>query len=282
MSQRLASRQGRRPLRKSPPQIPTGDRLRNRTQDSELRFRICGRQTDPNGRIKPFTPKPAAPTAKSNPPHDIGVEPHVSHLAPTTPPKKQVAPPVSRWRHSMGSLHVQRYLRRATRPALRSSAGTNFAASGVPSPVIGAVSQLIAGVRRMIRDIPDCVAAATAVCRAHDHADPGRPRIVWNDEAARADPVDGLVTDAVRLLAELSEQELGEAAATRWAAACQIKPSAGRAWLAHWRLAGASLLRGSSHCLSTLQVRRNEDHRSARRVGPPHRRALRAASSPAR
>ena len=75
------------------------------------------------------------------------------------------------------------------------------------------VTQLIAAVRRVIRDVPGGAAAAAAVCRAHDYADPGKPRIAWNDEAARADLVDALVTDAVRLLAELPEQELGKQAA---------------------------------------------------------------------
>jgi hypothetical protein len=75
------------------------------------------------------------------------------------------------------------------------------------------VTQLIAAVRRVIREVPGGAEAAAAVCRAHDYADPGKPRIAWNDEAARADLVDALVGDAVRLLAELPEQELGEAAA---------------------------------------------------------------------
>jgi DDE family transposase/transposase-like protein DUF772 len=75
------------------------------------------------------------------------------------------------------------------------------------------VTQLVAAVRRVIREVPGGAAAATAVCQAHDYTDPGKPAIAWNDEAARAELVDALVTDAVRLLAELPEQELGEAAA---------------------------------------------------------------------
>jgi IS5 family transposase len=75
------------------------------------------------------------------------------------------------------------------------------------------VTQLVAAVRRVIRDVPGGAEAAATVCRAHDYTDPGKPRIAWNDEAARAELVDALVTDAVRLLAQLPEQELGEAAA---------------------------------------------------------------------
>jgi len=68
-------------------------------------------------------------------------------------------------------------------------------------------------VRRVIREVPGGAQAAAAVCRAHDYTDPGKPQIAWNDQAARAELVDALVTDAVRLLAELPEQDLGEAAA---------------------------------------------------------------------
>jgi hypothetical protein len=73
------------------------------------------------------------------------------------------------------------------------------------------VTQLVAAVRRVIREVIGGAAAAGAVCRAHDYTDPGKP--AWNDAAARAGLVDALVTDAVRLLAELPGQELGEAAA---------------------------------------------------------------------
>jgi len=75
------------------------------------------------------------------------------------------------------------------------------------------VTQLVAAVRRVIREVPGGAQAAAAVCRAHDYTDPGKPQIAWNDQAARAELVDALVTDAVRLLAELPEQDLGEAAA---------------------------------------------------------------------
>jgi hypothetical protein len=40
-------------------------------------------------------------------------------------------------------------------------------------------------------------------CTAHDYGDPGKPKIAWNDEAARAALVDALVTDALNLLGHL-------------------------------------------------------------------------------
>jgi hypothetical protein len=54
---------------------------------------------------------------------------------------------------------------------------------------------------------------AGAWCTAHDYADPGKPKIAWNDEAARAALVDALVTDALNLLAHLPRQRLSEQAA---------------------------------------------------------------------
>jgi hypothetical protein len=75
------------------------------------------------------------------------------------------------------------------------------------------VTQLIAAVRRVIREVPGAAEVVAARCTAHDYADPGKPKIAWNDETARAVLVDGLVTDARNLLEYLPEQERGEQAA---------------------------------------------------------------------
>jgi IS5 family transposase len=75
------------------------------------------------------------------------------------------------------------------------------------------VTQLIAAVRRVIREVPSASEVAGQWCTAHDYADPGKPRISWDDEAARAALVDALVTDALNLLEHLPEQQLGERAA---------------------------------------------------------------------
>lgn len=72
------------------------------------------------------------------------------------------------------------------------------------------VTQLVAAVRRVIRDVPGSDEVAARWCTAHDYSDPGKPRIAWNDEKARTDLVDALVTDAVNLLGRLPEQQLGE------------------------------------------------------------------------
>jgi IS5 family transposase len=75
------------------------------------------------------------------------------------------------------------------------------------------VTQLIAAIRRVIREVPGASEVADARCTAHDYRDPGKPRIAWNDEQARAVLVDALVTDALGLLAHLPGQQLSGQAA---------------------------------------------------------------------
>ena len=71
------------------------------------------------------------------------------------------------------------------------------------------VTQLIAAIRRVRRDVPGAPEVIARVCTGHDYDDPGKPVIAWNDEAARARLVDDLVGDAHRLLGHLPVQELG-------------------------------------------------------------------------
>jgi hypothetical protein len=75
------------------------------------------------------------------------------------------------------------------------------------------VTQLVAAIRRVIREVPGAKSVAEAHCRAHDYTDPGKPRIAWDDAAARTALVDALVRDAVNLLGHLPDAELGPAAA---------------------------------------------------------------------
>lgn len=75
------------------------------------------------------------------------------------------------------------------------------------------VTQLIAAIRRVRREVPGAVEVVAVQCRAHDYDDPGKPAIAWNDEQARADLVDALVGDAHRLLGHLPDQQLGPKAA---------------------------------------------------------------------
>jgi hypothetical protein len=75
------------------------------------------------------------------------------------------------------------------------------------------VTQLIAAIRRVAREVAGAAETVAAVCTAHDYTDPGKPAIAWDDQAARAALVNALVGDAHRLLGYLPEQELGPTAA---------------------------------------------------------------------
>jgi hypothetical protein len=76
------------------------------------------------------------------------------------------------------------------------------------------VTQLIAAVRRVRHDVPGAAAVVASVTSAHDYDDPGKPKIAWNDQAAREQLIDALVRDALAVLAELTkvEQPKGPAA----------------------------------------------------------------------
>jgi IS5 family transposase len=75
------------------------------------------------------------------------------------------------------------------------------------------VTQLIAAIRRVRREVPVAAEVIAEHCSAHDYDDPGKPAIAWNDKTARDQLVDALVSDAHRVLGHLPEQELGPRAA---------------------------------------------------------------------
>jgi hypothetical protein len=68
------------------------------------------------------------------------------------------------------------------------------------------VTQLVASIRRVARTLPGGseLVAATATTSGHDYSRPGKPAIAWDDEAARAALVDGLVRDARAVLAAIA------------------------------------------------------------------------------
>ena len=45
------------------------------------------------------------------------------------------------------------------------------------------VTQLIAAIRRVSREVPGAAEVVAAHCTAHDYTDPGKPRIAWDDRA---------------------------------------------------------------------------------------------------
>jgi IS5 family transposase len=75
------------------------------------------------------------------------------------------------------------------------------------------VTQLIAIIRKVRREVPGADVVVAQRCSAHDYDDPGKPQIAWDDSDARAALVDALVRDALRLLDVVSTWELDDAAA---------------------------------------------------------------------
>ena len=75
------------------------------------------------------------------------------------------------------------------------------------------VTQLIAAVRRVRREVPGAADLIAGRCRSHDWDDPGKPPIAWDDKAARNALVSALVNDANTIVDALSGAKLDEPAA---------------------------------------------------------------------
>jgi Transposase DDE domain/Transposase domain (DUF772) len=69
------------------------------------------------------------------------------------------------------------------------------------------ITQLIAAIRRVGREVPGAAEVITARCGAHDYNDPGKPAIAWDDKQARQVLVSALVADALTLLGAVSVAE---------------------------------------------------------------------------
>jgi hypothetical protein len=75
------------------------------------------------------------------------------------------------------------------------------------------VTQLIAAIRRVCREVPGAAAVVAQRCGAHDYGDPGKPAIAWDDKAARDALVSALVNDAAAVLDAFAAADLEEKAA---------------------------------------------------------------------
>jgi hypothetical protein len=75
------------------------------------------------------------------------------------------------------------------------------------------ITQLIAAIRRVGREVPGAAEIITVRCHAHDYDDPGKPAIAWDDKQAREALVSALVTDALTVLGAVADARLqGKAA----------------------------------------------------------------------
>jgi hypothetical protein len=75
------------------------------------------------------------------------------------------------------------------------------------------VTQLIAAVRRVRRQVPGAAEVIAERCHAHDWDDTGKPQIAWDDKAARDALVSALVNDATTIVGALDDRELAASAA---------------------------------------------------------------------
>ena len=69
---------------------------------------------------------------------------------------------------------------------------------------------MISQIRRVARTVPGAADQITAVCGGYDYTQPGKPRIDWDDPAAKDALVCALVNDATALLAALADAKLDE------------------------------------------------------------------------
>jgi IS5 family transposase len=76
------------------------------------------------------------------------------------------------------------------------------------------VTQLVSAVRRVAREVPGAAERVAAVCTGHDYSRPGKPKIDWDDPAAKDALVSALVNDANALVEALKDVELDEPAAS--------------------------------------------------------------------
>jgi hypothetical protein len=76
------------------------------------------------------------------------------------------------------------------------------------------VTQLVAAVRRAGREAPGAAEKIAAVCTGHDYSKPGKPKIDWDDPAAKEELVSALVNDATAVVAAFKDVKLEEPASS--------------------------------------------------------------------
>ena len=76
------------------------------------------------------------------------------------------------------------------------------------------VTQLVSAIRRVAREVPGAAEQIAEVCTGHDYGKPGKPKIDWDDPAAKDALVSALVNDANAVVAAFRGAELEERAAS--------------------------------------------------------------------
>jgi hypothetical protein len=105
------------------------------------------------------------------------------------------------------------------------------------------ITQLVSAIRRCSRLVPGAPELIASVCTGHDYSQPGKPRIDWDDPAAKDALVSALVNDANALAAAFKDAELAEEAASAVAllalvAGVDVEPAEGSDGTdGRWRIA---------------------------------------------
>ena len=105
------------------------------------------------------------------------------------------------------------------------------------------VTQLVPAVRKVAREVPGAAERAAAVCTGHDYSKPGKPKIDWDDPAAKDALVTALVNDANALVEAFAGAELDDPAASALAllalvAGQDVEPAGGSDGTGgRWRIA---------------------------------------------
>jgi hypothetical protein len=76
------------------------------------------------------------------------------------------------------------------------------------------VTQLVSAIRKVAREVPGAAEQIARVCTGHDYSRPGKPKIDWDDPAAKDALVSALVSDANAVVAALEGRDLDERAAS--------------------------------------------------------------------
>jgi hypothetical protein len=76
------------------------------------------------------------------------------------------------------------------------------------------VTQLVSAIRKVAREVPGAAEKIAQVCTGHDYSKPGKPKIDWDDPAAKEALVSALVSDANAVVAALEGRDLDERAAS--------------------------------------------------------------------
>ena len=105
------------------------------------------------------------------------------------------------------------------------------------------VTQLVSAIRKVAREVPGAAEQIAAACSGHDYSRPGKPKVDWDDPAAKEELVSALVNDANALVDAFKEAELGEEAAAALAllalvAGQDVEPAEGSGGRdGRWRIA---------------------------------------------